>query len=214
MCVYCSIMTVYSADIFFLAHPDDDLLFQSPSLLYSIRETRNATSDAQHCLSTIYFTAGDAGLTWESGYPGQRQSGVRAAYRVMSDGQTRNQRQIWYTLPDGNADGAGYPAHNNTSLRKLYEGSISDIGSIVTGSQRRWTLASFKEAMLGHLRTYPTAGLTVHLQDWQTTNELIGPNGDHSDHVVGAKIVRDVLVENENEFKDVTVVRYVTVTSA
>lgn len=116
--------------------------------------------------------------------------------------------QIFYTLPDGSADGNGYPADGNVSLKKLYEGEIDSIAS-VTGSGRTWTLQSFKEAMLGHLRSSKYQGsLTIHLQDWEKPEELIGPDGEHSDHVVGAKIIKDILVENAAKFEGVAIVRH------
>lgn len=212
-----ALLTPCSADIFFVAHPDDDLLFQSPSLLHSL------SSGDHHCTTTVYFTAGDAGLHWASGYPLQRETGVRAAYETMlatngsESGQasSRNTRQIFYTIPDGNSDGSGYAVHNHTSLKQLYEGKIPEIASVFTIGgfpPRHWTLKSLERAVLSHLRSFSTmamANLTVHLQDWEKPNELIGPDGEHSDHVVGAKIVRDVLMANAEEFRDAVVVRSV-----
>src|SRR4051794_36957234 len=57
-----------------VAHPDDDLLFQSPDLLHDVQ--------AGKCVRTVYITAGERGgdvHTLEF-----RESGVEAAYAQMA----------------------------------------------------------------------------------------------------------------------------------
>ncbi|MFJ2442018.1 ricin-type beta-trefoil lectin domain protein [Streptomyces sp. NPDC087658] len=62
-----------------MAHPDDDLLFVNPEIYDTIR--------AGCSLSTVYFTAGDAGerdLRKSRNYVENRENGVRRAYAEMA----------------------------------------------------------------------------------------------------------------------------------
>src|SRR5690348_16747395 len=62
------------ASMQFVAHEDDDLLFQSPDILHDVQSGR--------CVRTVYLTAGDAGN--DSSYWSSRESGVEAAYAQMA----------------------------------------------------------------------------------------------------------------------------------
>lgn len=57
-----------------VAHPDDDLLFLSPDLIYSIT--------AGACVTTAYVTSGDGGRGCE--YWARREEGVRSAYAMIA----------------------------------------------------------------------------------------------------------------------------------
>lgn len=103
-----------------IAHPDDDLLFQSPDLL--------ATVQGGACYTLVIATMGDDGLSGE-GYALSREAGNAAAYAQMAGvdnvwtgvnatiadqqilvttlvGAPQIQR-VLFRLPDGNMDGSG-----------------------------------------------------------------------------------------------------------
>src|SRR3954471_17974249 len=61
-----------------VAHPDDDLLFQSPDLLHDVQSGK--------CVRTVYITAGERG---DLNTLDMRESGVEAAYAQMAG--VRNQ---------------------------------------------------------------------------------------------------------------------------
>src|SRR4030065_910866 len=60
--------------LYLVAHQDDDLIFMNPMLSRSI--------DSGARVTTVYLTAGDAGLG-DPGYWSEREEGVRAAYSEM-----------------------------------------------------------------------------------------------------------------------------------
>lgn len=103
-----------------IAHPDDDLLFQSPDLL--------ATVQGGACYTLVIATMGDAGSTGEA-YALSREQGNAAAYAQMAgvpnvwtgvNASIANQQilvttlvgapqiqRVHFRLPDGNMDGSG-----------------------------------------------------------------------------------------------------------
>ncbi len=121
-------------DIYIAAHQDDTLLFQSPDLLEDVRGNR--------CVQTVFTTAGDAGKG--SSYWEGREAGAEEAYAEMAgvpnvwQGSTvelaghkihketlvgRSGITILYLrLPDGGADGDGFPMYGYQSLAKLWNG--------------------------------------------------------------------------------------------
>ncbi|MDD7966787.1 DUF7402 domain-containing protein [Actinomycetospora lemnae] len=169
-----------------IAHPDDDLLFQSPDLIHDVQSER--------CVTTVVVTAGDANegtAYWQS-----RESGARAAYAAMagvdnawSNGTTTVSGRsvatsslaarsglelVFLRLPDGGLDGAGGSRYGFQSLQKLYTGAISSIRAVngsatYTQDQLVATLAALME----------TAGATdVKTLDYAGSYG----DGDHSDH--------------------------------
>ncbi len=133
----CSGSTVY-----FVAHPDDSILFMDPDLQQDI--------DANRCVETVFVTSGDAGQsdTYWSG----REQGAEAAYaelagvsdswttgdagiaghpmtRVTLDGAP-NVSLVFMRLPDGGTDGSGFASTGFTSLQQLWSGDLSAISPI------------------------------------------------------------------------------------
>ncbi len=124
-----------TAHMYVVAHEDDTLLFQSPSILQDIESGR--------CTRSVFITAGDAGkgpVYWHS-----REEGVEAAYAqmagvedewisstVVANGHSLLMRTlvgdprvtvVFMRLPDGNYPaGTGYPMYGNQSLMKLWNG--------------------------------------------------------------------------------------------
>lgn len=56
-----------------VAHPDDDLLFQSPDIVTDVK--------GGNCITTVFLTSGDSGVG--STYARSRESGNEAAYASM-----------------------------------------------------------------------------------------------------------------------------------
>lgn len=57
-----------------IAHPDDDLYFQSPMILPYVSKS--------NCMTTVFLTSGDNGLT--TAYAESREAGNEAAYAYMA----------------------------------------------------------------------------------------------------------------------------------
>jgi LmbE family N-acetylglucosaminyl deacetylase len=186
--------------MYIAAHEDDTLLFQSPALLADIK--------ANHCVRTVFLTAGDSGegsTYWEG-----RETGAEVAYAQMAGvastwvgsqvnvkGQSIHVEtlsgapgiSIYYLrLPDGGIEGEGFPAYSNQSLRKLWNG----------GNGASPSIASIKA--VDNSATYSYSGLLETLtslmnsfgpRDVATQNyevSIVGP--DHADHVSAAKFTR------------------------
>lgn len=178
-----------------VAHPDDDLLFQSPDVLRDVQAGR--------CVRTVYLTAGDAGA--EEEYWAGREQGVARAYAQMAGlpdvwsvvdaGVTGRDVHavtldaapqislVFLRLPDGDRTGAGMPRHGHQSLRRLWEGDMTTM-TAVDGSET-YTAGELRDtvqALIDHLR--PT---TVRTLDWT----LAYGTGDSADHTAAALITRE-----------------------
>jgi LmbE family N-acetylglucosaminyl deacetylase len=173
-----------------VAHEDDDLLFQSPTLLELVQ-----SGDP---VRTVYLTAGDAGE--EEGYWLGREDGVRAAYANMlgvpDDWSTEDAgipdhpipvstlvdapqvSLAFLRLPDGSLNGEGFERNDWESLQKLYAEAIDEIYAIDGSSSYTWDAVI---DTLVALMTEYQPGL-INTLDF---TEAYG-NGDHSDHLTAA----------------------------
>lgn len=169
-----------------VAHPDDDLLFQSPDLSDAIAAGRTVT--------TAYVTGGDAGgsATYWKG----RENGAKAAYAKMAGvanawtsgtvtvaGKTvatatltgrPSVTLVFFRLPDGNLDGSGFSATGYTSLAQLDQGSVASITAL--DGSATWTRSSLLAGLL--------ALMTRYQPDRANTLDYVGGygDGDHADH--------------------------------
>ncbi|SCZ92524.1 BZ3500_MvSof-1268-A1-R1_Chr5-2g07942 [Microbotryum saponariae] len=190
--VSATVFSCVGGTVYVVAHPDDDLLFQSPDLWTDV------VSGA--CITTIFLTSGDSGVGLT--YAKARESGNEAANSYMANvddswtefvatfggqpvlvrtlvGAPQVQR-VWFRLPDGNVDGTGYAPNGYQSLRGLYFGSISSISSVDGGAT--FTLATLKNAISDILTARQAKNVRTldHLSDYDA--------GDHSDHITTARI--------------------------
>ena len=180
--------------MYFVAHQDDDLLFQSPDLLHDVQ------SDA--CVTTVYLTAGDAGLHQD--YWLGREQGVRAAYAAMAEVANSwtqsvtnaaghsvttstlvgapHIKQVYLRLPDGSMAGGGYPNNDNESLQKLWTGAIASIQPVDDSAP--YTARGLVDSLAALMTVLQPQVLHVpdHVGD-------LG-DGDHSDHHVSAYFAR------------------------
>ncbi|GIC92334.1 uncharacterized protein Aud_008800 [Aspergillus udagawae] len=170
----------------FVAHQDDDLLFQNPDILHEITAGRH--------VRTVYLTAGDAGL--DAQYWTSRQAGAMDAYAAMagmpnvwdeSDIGVEGKDIPLYTLrdrdisvafmhmPDGNTGGDGFASTGHESLEKLWNGEIDSIGT-VDESGTRYTRSDLIETLTQIINDFDP--------DWINSQDYINPygSGDHSDH--------------------------------
>ncbi|OCK81980.1 hypothetical protein K432DRAFT_403301 [Lepidopterella palustris CBS 459.81] len=190
--------------VYVVAHPDDDLLFQSPDLLHEIR--------VHACVTTIFLTSGDAGIP--GSYSEARESGNEAAYASMAsrpngtwqttltqmggqilrvrtlDGRPELQK-VWLRLPDGNSLGEGFSGTGNTSLQKLYQGDITKMEA--TDGSARYTLNALKDVISGILKIRKPNNIRV--QDFKREYTSLGNEHDHPDHLTAARIVRDAVAD-------------------
>ncbi|GAA5884256.1 hypothetical protein JCM6882_002197 [Rhodosporidiobolus microsporus] len=178
-----------------VAHPDDDILFQSPTLYNDF--------DDELCITSIFLTSGDSGSGL--GYAQSRETGNGAAYAYMADTNSTwsefyatfggqpvlvrtlvaapQVQRVFFRLPDGQMDGSGVAVTGYQSLRKLYFGSISTIDSI--DGEATFSLATLREA-LGQIltaRAPDTVRTLDHLSDYDS--------GDHADHYTAARLASE-----------------------
>lgn len=208
-----------SGSLYIVAHADDDLLFQNPDLLTELK-------NQSRCMTSMYLTAGNAGLGLD--YVKGRETGSKTAYSFMigSDAMQSadvnwttttgslagrrvvietyhgnpNIQKVWLRIPDGNYLGDGYPASNNMSLKRLYNGEIDEIqtlpiidapispgsGDVMDPSYSTYTLDGLKQAISELVAMVKP--VVVRTQDWQGEGR-----SDHSDHYTTAKLVQDVV---------------------
>jgi LmbE family N-acetylglucosaminyl deacetylase len=181
--------------MYIIAHPDDSLLFQSPSLLQNIQSNVNVL--------TVHLTAGDDGLA-ESYWAG-REAGIRASYAQMAGvvnvwttstltvgsyqlvldsltGQP-NVAVIFMRLPDGGyPNGLGTALYGYQSLMQLWQGSESMITAVdgsatYTRTQLISTLASI---------------MSLYQPQLIATQDYVGTfgEGDHMDHYATADLAQ------------------------
>ncbi len=181
--------------MYIVAHPDDSLIFQSPSLLQNIQNGLNVL--------TVHLTAGDDGMG--EGYWGDRELGIEAAYALMAgvdnnwttSALTVGSHQIvldtlttksnitvaFMRLPDGGyPDGEGTALYNYQSLMQLWQGSESSITAVDDSTSYLFqdlisTLASMMSSFQPQL---------IVVQDYVNT---FG-DGDHMDHYAAAQFAQ------------------------
>lgn len=69
-----AVFNCQGGSVYVVAHPDDDLLFQSPDLQTDV--------SGNNCITAVFLTSGDSGTT--TGYAQSRESGNAAAYAEMA----------------------------------------------------------------------------------------------------------------------------------
>jgi LmbE family N-acetylglucosaminyl deacetylase len=181
--------------MYIVAHPDDSLIFQSPSLLQNIQNGLNVL--------TVHLTAGDDGMG--ESYWGSRESGIEAAYAQMAGANntwttsalTVGTHQIvldtlstmanvtvaFMRLPDGGYPyGEGTAMYNYQSLMQLWQGSESSITAVDGSTSYLYqdlinTLASIMSSFQPQL---------IVVQDYVNT---FG-DGDHMDHYAAAQFAQ------------------------
>jgi LmbE family N-acetylglucosaminyl deacetylase len=177
-----------------VAHPDDDLIFLSPDLLSALRSAE--------AMRTVFLTSGDSGRGRL--YAAAREEGVRRAYAALCGAPNlwnlaeqscagltvrvhtlRGHPRVsiaFVRLPDGSPDGLGTRRGRGQSLQRLLEGEIPFLEQV--GSTGRVRLQQLVEALAHLLEAFrPTETRVLDHE---------GPfgNGDHSDHLASARVVR------------------------
>jgi LmbE family N-acetylglucosaminyl deacetylase len=202
-----------NGDMILVAHQDDDLLFMNPTI--------NALIDGDAPVTSVYLTAGDAGL--DEAYWGDRELGMKAAYGAMANASDwvdetvsvevggsqfdiassylasePDIRLYFLRLPDGFSDGTGSEQYGNQSLEQLWEGQIGSITS-VDGAN------SYTQMEL--------TGVLTSLMDLQQPDQFrildnTSPNADieHSDHLHATEFATVALQDYNADF---TVTSYV-----
>ncbi|KAE8372487.1 GlcNAc-PI de-N-acetylase-domain-containing protein [Aspergillus bertholletiae] len=170
-----------------VAHQDDDLLFMSPDVLNDVRSGR--------AVRTVFLTAGDAGLG--EAYWTSRQAGSLATYaKIAGVANEWNEGDAgiegfdiplyglaampqielaFMHIPDGNGDGSGFAATGGVSLQKLWEGTISEIGT-VDASGTTYTKTQLLDVLTDIIESFNPD--RINTLDY--VNDL--GDGDHSDH--------------------------------
>jgi len=188
-------VSVGSGAMYIVAHADDSLLFQSPSLLQNFQSNRS--------VCTIHLTAGDNG-SGES-YWSDREAGMEAAYAQMAgvanswtpstltfgshpivlDTLTAqpNITLVFMRLPDGGyPDGTGTAMYHYQSLMQLWQGTESTI-TAVDGSTS-YSLQDLINTLAAVMNSFQPQ--LIATQDFVNT---FG-DGDHMDHYATANLAQ------------------------
>jgi hypothetical protein len=193
-------LSAQNTHVYVSAHPDDWQLFMNPNAYYDLQ-------NAEDKVIFLHTTAGDAGSgTGNLSYYLAREEGSLRAIRFLCNainndlkqGVQMNHTQVivnghivlrysyanavayFLRLPDGNYTGVGYPIHNHSSLKHLYEGSKPSISAIDnstkynSGDDLINTIAS-----IVNLEANAQGQVTFNIAD---TDATINPE-DHSDHI-------------------------------
>ncbi|GJN94214.1 hypothetical protein Rhopal_007288-T1 [Rhodotorula paludigena] len=195
--VEASAFSCVGGSVYVIAHPDDDLLFQSPTLLDDVQ--------GGDCITTVILTAGDSGTGLD--YAESREAGNQAAYAQMAgvdDSHTEfyatfggqpvlirtlvaapQVQKVYFRLPDGNMDGSGFSATGFQSIRSLYFGTIPSITNLP--GDATFTRDTLKEAIAQILAArQPDRVRTLdHLSDYSA--------GDHADHLTAGRITSELV---------------------
>jgi len=195
--------------IYVSTHPDDWQLFMNP----------NAYNDLQNPENKVIFlhtTAGDAGCgTGCTSYYLAREEGSKRAIRFMVNainpdsklGDEMNKTQVlinghsilrfsygnavayFLRLPDGNYTGVGYPIHDDSSLKKFYDGTTPTLFAV----DRSTSYNSLDDLVktIGDLIAYETNAPNQTSINIADTNSEINPD-DHSDHLHSSLIMQKV----------------------
>lgn len=181
--------------LYIVAHADDTLLFQSPSILQHIAGNRR--------VRTVFLSAGDNGE--DASYWTARERGAKNAYALMAgvtpkwssaaveaDGHSLllltldgrpNVSLVFMRLPDGGyPDGNGTAAYGYQSLKRLWQGKIPAIDA-VDGSTA-YTRQGLVETLAALMIDYEPGWIAT--QDYVDTYG----DGDHADHYTTAYAVR------------------------
>ncbi|HMC01413.1 MAG TPA: hypothetical protein VKN14_10310 [Flavobacteriaceae bacterium] len=205
------VLPIYSQStkVYVSAHPDDWQLFMNP----------NAYEDLQNPENKVIFlhtTAGDAGSgTGNTSYYLAREEGSLRAIRFLCNainnelkqGNEMSKTQVlinnhlilrisyanavayFLRLPDGNYTGVGYPIHDNMSLKKLYEGTISSMSAIDNSTQYH-SLDDLIDT-ISEIVAYETDNIEQISFNIAETDSTINPE-DHSDHLNTSFIMQKV----------------------
>lgn len=90
-------------------------------------------------------------------------------------------QNIYFRLPDGNIDGSGFSYDDYPSLLNLYAGYVGSLTSI--DGRATFTIGSLRQALGQIISTFNPSNVIT--QDYLSD---LG-SGDHSDHLVVARIV-------------------------
>lgn len=178
-----------------VAHEDDDLLFLSPDLKRSFA--------AGQCLTTIYLTAGDAGM--EEVYWRGREAGEKDAYEAMlgvpgpwtttqdtvagkivtraAAGPDRQVELVFLRIPDG-TNGSGTGRYGNVSLARLFAETVDRLETVDGASHySRADLVAVLRALVD-----PRTATGVFTLDPDPPGQA-----DHSDHINSARFALEAL---------------------
>jgi hypothetical protein len=197
---------------YFAAHEDDWQLFMNPSAFADVADTKTRTV-------FVHVTAGDAGHGLgtrgrKHPYYMARENGADIAIRFMADAGEQPVEKVtsrvmlnghpvtrvsyrstvtyFLRLPDGHPRGIGFAGTGHQSLARLAKGEIGAMTTIDNATAYKgWTdLVTTMRALVDYERA---EARTVQLNVTES-DAKINP-GDHSDHLMTAKLVLDAAAD-------------------
>jgi LmbE family N-acetylglucosaminyl deacetylase len=174
-----------------VAHPDDDLLFQSPDVLHDVQAGR--------CVRTVFVTAGERG---DPDLMDTREAGIKAAYANMAGVSSTwttadagisghpmplatlvgkpTVSLVFMRLPEGFWGDGGTP--QTEMIKNLWQGSISQMRT--DDGSSTYTKTSLTATL--------TALMTAFQPDTIRTQDYVGTfgDGDHDDHHAASYFAR------------------------
>lgn len=217
--------------MYFVAHPIDALLYQSPDLYHDVHDFK--------CTTLVVLTAGDRGVK-DKKFTDSLEQGLEASWSFMA-GAPVNQTGwdgvnvvcgdalvtlrfakeskgllivckfkiflsfFWdpvisvltspdLRFPDGGSDGAGHKETGQTSLKYLYQNKINKVTSIDAATT--YDLAGLKN-LIHILLEWKTPSVVRTLDDQTPIPEDCDFGAEHADHAVSARLVHEVIEEND-----------------
>jgi hypothetical protein len=204
-----SFTDLHSGTVYFIAHPADGLLYQSPDILHDLYVFK--------CVTTVVLTSGGHGTNGSVFLSLER--GLQEAKVLMADLPVNNSAKeeatiqvgahllhswsmrdmpniniVYLRLPGGLPSGQGHDANEGQSLMKLYRKEIDILTS--TDGNAKYTHQDLKEiiALILRARKPNYIGILNHKATIADRNSSKA-HSDHADHIVSAKLVMDVIVE-------------------
>ncbi|KAF2115193.1 hypothetical protein BDV96DRAFT_63752 [Lophiotrema nucula] len=199
--------------IYFVAHPVDTLLYQSPDIYHDFYVYK--------CVTTVVFTTGDRGL--DGNFTNSLERGLQAAYAFMAGVEEKeatwdedkvevgdkkvllrslnkapNVQVIYLRLPGGKPDGQGFDSNHGETLKKLYQGSFMTVTT--TDEATTYTLEQLRAVISGILKQRKAVDIRI----MDKTAAIAKDNQkecEHADHSTSARIVSDVIAQDEIEGK-------------
>jgi len=106
-----------------------------------------------------------------------------------------NAQILYLRLPDSTYFGEGYKAYSEESLKKLYSADILEIST--TDGKATYTIDDLKDIIATILRDRQAKDIRVMNYQSALSTDDYDDQLDHADRIISAKLVRDVVEEEE-----------------
>ncbi|KAI4676089.1 uncharacterized protein J4E84_009706 [Alternaria hordeiaustralica] len=212
--------------IYFTGHTVDGLLFQNPDLYHDlyvfkcvttvvftadsggeaanntrVQELERGLEDAYSFMSDVASVRPDGTQSISSSNeeaPLANETTVQIGKHTIVSSSLlglSNAQILYLRLPDSTYFGEGYKAYSEESLKKLYSADISEITT--TDGKATYTIDDLKDIIATILRDRRANQIRVMNYQSALSTDNDDDQLDHADRIVSAKLVMDVVEEEE-----------------